>query len=199
VTGGREIEPLPNADGRTWQERAVSLVDQPVRPEWVGVRVVPGPAIGEDRVAVAAPRLAVPRPITEVLAGRSVLVDQMSAVLWPCVDQAAVARGIAPAPEVRIHADEDLGPSYWALQDKLERGGAWRFDDANSTYVRLATAVQPGGPRTKPWGRIDLVVRDRPVGQVDVATTTRSTPGWERGPTLATGDYADVDYQGAVG
>ncbi len=199
VTGGREIVPLPNADGRTWQERAVSLVDQPVRPEFVRVRVVPGPAVGEDRIAVAAPRLAVPRPITEVLAGRSVLVDQMSTVLWPCVDQAAVARGIAPPPDVRIHADEDLGQSYWGLQDKLERGGAWRFDDANSTYVRLATAVQPGGPRTKPWGRVDLVVRDRPVGLVDVTTTTRSTPGWERGPTIATEDYADVDYQGAVG
>ncbi|WP_157647191.1 arabinosyltransferase domain-containing protein [Actinomycetospora chiangmaiensis] len=199
VTGGREIVPLPNADGRTWQERPVSLVDQPVRPQYVRVRVEPGPSIGEDRVAVAEPRLARPRPIAEVLAGRSVLVDQMSAVLWPCVDQAAVARGIAPAPDVRIHADEDLGESYWGLQDKLERGGAWRSDDASSTYVRLATAVQPGGPRAKPWGRVDLVVRDRPAGAVDTVTTSRSKPGWERGPTIATQDYADVDYQGAVG
>ncbi|MDL5154706.1 arabinosyltransferase domain-containing protein [Actinomycetospora termitidis] len=199
VGGRREIEPLPNADGRTWQERPVSLVDQPVRPGFVRVVVEPGASLGEDRVAVAAPRLGVPRPIGEVLDGRSVLVDQMSAVLWPCVDQAAVARGIAPAPQVRIHADEDLGQSYWGLQDKPERGGAWRFDDANSTYVRLATAVQPGGPRTKPWGRVDLVVRDRPAGLVDVSSGTRSTPGWERGPTLAEEGYDDVQYQGAVG
>ncbi|MFC5061630.1 arabinosyltransferase domain-containing protein [Actinomycetospora atypica] len=199
VTGRKDIQPLPNADGRTWQERAVSLVDQASRPEWTRVVVEPGPARAQDRVAVAEPFLGTPKPVGEVLAGKPVLADQMSAVLWPCVDQVAVARGIAPAPDVRIHADEDLGKDYWALQEKQERGGAWRFDDERSTYVRLATAVQPGGPRTKPWGRVDLVVRDRPAGLVDLSSGTRSTPGWETGPTIAYEDYDDVEYQGAVG
>jgi hypothetical protein len=120
-------------------------------------------------------------------------------VLWPCVDQVASHGGIAPASEVRIHADEDLNSSYYGLQDNRFRGGVWRLDTLGVTYVRLATAVAPGAERAKPWGRVDLVVRDLPTGRYGVTTTERATSGWERGPTLARQDYVDVEPQGAVG
>jgi hypothetical protein len=128
-----------------------------------------------------------------------VLVDQMSSVLWPCVDQVASQNGLAPPSEVRIHADEDLTSAYYGLQDSLNRAGVWRLDTVGATYVRLATAVTPGGPKAKPWGRVDLVYRDLPTGQVAVTTAERSRAGWERGPTTAREDYIGVEYQGAVG
>jgi arabinosyltransferase B/arabinosyltransferase C len=156
-------------------------------------------ARGQDRLAVAEPFLARPEPIGPLLAGRPVLVDQMSSSLWPCVDQVAVAKGIAPPAEVRIHADEDLNEEYWGLQDRGERGGAWRLDAVGVTYVRLATAVREGAVAAKPWGRVDLVVRDEPTGRVALTTSTRTKPGWERGPTLARQDYDGIEYQGAVG
>jgi hypothetical protein len=148
---------------------------------------------------VAQPFLARPESIAPVLAGRPVLVDQMSTVLWPCVDQVASRGGIAPPSDVRIHADEDLTSAYYGLQDNRFRGGVWRLDTVGVTYVRLATSVPPGSERAKPWGRIDLVVRDLPTGRYAVTTSERTQSGWERGPTLAREDYVDVEYQGAVG
>jgi hypothetical protein len=128
-----------------------------------------------------------------------VLVDQMTWVLWPCVDQVVVHGGIAPPSSVRIHADEDLTSAYYGLQDNRYRRGVWRFDTVGATYVRLATAVAPGSQRAKPWGRVDLVVRDLPTGRYAVTTTERSQSGWARVPTLARRDYVGVEPQGAVG
>lgn len=199
LIGRTGIDYLPQADERTWQERPVSLVDLPGRADAVRVVVSGSAARGQDRLAVATPRLAAPRPLASVVDNRPVLVDQMSSVLWPCVDQVAARNGIAPPSEVRIHADEDLTSAYYGLQDSLYRGGVWRLDTVGVTYVRLATAVSPGGPAAKPWGRVDLVYRDLPTGGVAVSTSERSRPGWERGPTIARKDYVGVDYQGAVG
>ncbi|PVZ09589.1 arabinosyltransferase domain-containing protein [Actinomycetospora cinnamomea] len=199
VLGRTEIDYLPQADERTWQQRPVSLVDAPGDPTFVRVVVDTTAERGQDRLAVAQPFLARPEPITPVVEGRPVLVDQMSTVLWPCVDQVASHDGIAPASDVRIHADEDLTSAYYGLQDRRERGGVWRLDTVGVTYVRLATAVPPGREAAKPWGRVDLVVRDLPTGRYGLSTTERSKSGWERGPTLARQEYVDVEPQGAVG
>lgn len=199
VLGRTGIDYLPQADERTWQQRPVSLVDAPGDPTFVRVVVDSTGERGSDRLAVAQPFLARPEPIAPLLAGQPVLVDQMSTVLWPCVDQVAVHDGIAPPSTIRIHADEDLTSAYYGLQDNRLRGGVWRFDTVGVTYVRLATAVAPGSQPAKPWGRVDLVVRDLPTGRYGVTTTERSKPGWERGPTLAREEYVDVPYQGAVG
>ncbi|MEJ2886667.1 arabinosyltransferase domain-containing protein [Actinomycetospora aeridis] len=199
VLGRTGIDYLPQADERTWQHRPVSLADAPGDPTFVRVVVDTTGERGTDRLAVAQPFLAKPEPIAPVLDGQPVLVDQMSAVLWPCVDQVASHGGIAPPSTVRIHADEDLTSSYYGLQDNLYRGGVWRWDTVGVTYVRLATAVAPGREPAKPWGRVDMVVRDLPTGRFGVTTTERSQSGWERGPTLAREEYVGVQYQGAVG
>ena len=199
VLGRTGIDYLPQADERTWQQRPVSLVDAPGDPAYVRVVVDSTGDRGSDRLAVAQPFLARPQPIAPLLGDRPVLVDQMSAVLWPCVAQVATHDGIAPPSEVRIHADEDLTSAYYGLQDSLFRGGVWRLDTVGVTYVRLATAVPPGTMRAKPWGRVDLVVRDLPTGRYGLTTTERSKAGWERGPTLARRDYVGVERQGAVG
>jgi arabinosyltransferase B/arabinosyltransferase C len=199
VLGRTPIDYLPQADERTWQQRPVSLVDAPGDPTFVRVVVDSSGERGSDRLAVAQPFLAHPQPIAPLLAGRPVLVDQMSAVLWPCVDQVASHDGIAPPSTIRIHADEDLTNAYYGLQDSLYRAGVWRLDTVGVTYVRLATAVTPGRERAKPWGRVDLVVRDLPTGHYGVSTVERMKSGWERGPTLAREDYVGVQPQGAVG
>ncbi|GLZ46532.1 putative arabinosyltransferase A [Actinomycetospora sp. NBRC 106375] len=199
VLGRTGIDYLPHADERTWQQRPVSLVDAPGDPTFVRIQVDSTGARGSDRLAVAQPFLARPQPIGPVLAGQPVLVDQMSAVLWPCVDQVASHDGIAPPSTVRIHADEDLTSSYYGLQDSDYRAGVWRLDTVGATYVRLATSVAPGSQTAKPWGRVDLVVRDLPTGHYGITTVERSKPGWERGPTLARQDYIGVEPQGAVG
>ena len=199
VLGRTGIDYLPNADERTWQQRPASLVDAPGDPTFVRVVVDSTGQRGSDRLAVAEPFLARPSPIAPVLGDRPVLVDQMSAVMWPCVNQVAVHDGIAPPSEVRIHADEDLTSAYYGLQDSRFRGGVWRFDTVGATYVRLATAVPPGAQAAKPWGRVDLVVRDLPTGRYGVTTTERTKSGWERGPTLAREEYVGVEPQGAVG
>ena len=199
IIGRTGIDYLPQADERTWQERPVSLVDVHQRVDFVRVVVSGSTVRGQDRLAVAEPRLVAPRPLAAVVSNRPVLVDQMSSVLWPCVDQVASQNGLAPPSEVRIHADEDLTSAYYGLQDSLNRAGVWRLDTVGATYVRLATAVTPGGPKAKPWGRVDLVYRDLPTGEVAVTTAERSRAGWERGPTTAREDYIGVEYQGAVG
>lgn len=199
VLGRTSIDYLPQADERTWQQRPVSLIDAPGDPTFVRVVVDSTDQRGTDRLAVAQPFLARPEPVAPLLADQPVLVDQMSAVLWPCVDQVASHDGIAPPSTIRIHADEDLTSAYYGLQDSKFRGGVWRFDTVGVTYVRLATSVAPGRERAKPWGRIDMVVRDLPTGRFGITTTERTQSGWERGPTLAREDYVDVQYQGAVG
>ncbi|GAA4919099.1 arabinosyltransferase B/arabinosyltransferase C [Actinomycetospora succinea] len=199
VAGRTPVDDLPNTGGRAWQERPVSLVDAPPGVDAVRVVVEGGPGVGEDRLAVAEPRLARPEPLQGVIDGAPALADQSSSSLWPCVDQVAVHDGIAPAPAFRLSVDEDLTGATINSQDWNARGGVWRLDDLESTYVTLATAVRPGGVPAKPWGRVEAVVRDLPDGRYGVSTAERSRPGWERGPTLAREDYSDVEYQGAVG
>ncbi|MHC1561897.1 arabinosyltransferase domain-containing protein [Actinomycetospora sp. C-140] len=199
VLGRKDLDDLPNVDGRTWQERPVSLLDAPAGTDAVRVVVTAGPTVGEDRLAVAEPRLVRPEPLAGLLGGAPALADQSSSSLWPCVDQVAVHDGIAPAPAFRLTADEDLTGATIQAQDWTARGGVWRHDDLNATYVSLATAVRPGGVPAKPWGRVQMMVRDLPSDRYAVTTTEHSRSGWWRGPTLAREDYADVEYQGAVG
>jgi hypothetical protein len=47
----------------------------------------------------------------------------------------------------------------------------------------------PAGPPTLPWGRVERVVYDHPVGLVDLHVQTRWRAGWTRLPTLADKSY----------
>ncbi|NMO93575.1 arabinosyltransferase domain-containing protein [Actinomycetospora sp. TBRC 11914] len=187
----------PAADERTWQEIPISLVGLPGPP--TAVRVVADSPTGV--LAVAQPWIGGPRPIRELLApdggpGVPVRADQMTSAFWPCVDQQFVEDGVAPPTRYRLQAGEDLGDNFTGLWTDNTLGGVWRGEDLESTYVRLPTAVPVGGPPTRPWGSVDLVVHDLPTGgtALDHGTTTRS--GLARLPTIARQSYADVKFQG---
>ncbi|HEY2221078.1 arabinosyltransferase domain-containing protein [Actinomycetospora sp.] len=187
----------PAADDRTWQEIPISLLGRPDRP--TAVRVVADSPTGV--LAVAQPWIGGARPVRELLdspdgAGVPVRADQMSSALWPCVNQQIVADGIAPSTRYRMQAGEDLGENYTGLWTDDTLGGVWRGEELESTYVRLPTSVPVGGPATRPWGSVDVVVHDLPTAgyAVEPGTTTRS--GLARLPTLARESYAGVEYQG---
>jgi hypothetical protein len=190
----------PVADERTWQEIPISLVGRPGPP--TAVRVVDDNPSGV--LAVAQPWLGGARPVRELLAPADgtpvpVRADQMTSAFWPCVDQQFVTDGIAPPTRYRMVAGEDLGEKYTGLWTDNTLGGVWRGEDLEVTYVRLPTSVPVGGPATRPWGAVDLVVPDLPTGgtALDPGATTRS--GWARLPTIARESYADVPFQGADG
>ncbi len=190
----------PVADERTWQEIPISLVGRPGPP--TAVRVVADSPSG--LLAVAQPWIGGARPIRELLAPADgapvpVRADQMTSAFWPCVDQQFVADGIAPPTRYRMQAGEDLGDKYTGLWTDNTLGGVWRGEDLESTYLRLPTSVPAGGPATRPWGSVDLVVHDLPTGgtELEPGTTTRS--GLARLPTIARESYAGVDFQGADG
>ncbi|MCD2193292.1 arabinosyltransferase domain-containing protein [Actinomycetospora endophytica] len=187
----------PAADERTWQEIPISLVGRPGHP--TAVRVVADSPTGV--LAVAQPWIGGARPVRELLdtpdgKGVPVRADQMSSALWPCVNQQIVAGGVAPPTQYRMQAGEDLGPNYTGLWTDDTLGGVWRGEELESTYVRLPTSVPVGGPATRPWGSVDVVVHDLPTGgyALEPGTTTRS--GLARLPTLARESYAGIEYQG---
>ncbi|MGH8967264.1 MAG: arabinosyltransferase C-terminal domain-containing protein, partial [Actinomycetes bacterium] len=70
-----------------WTEVTVALadagLDAPSAVRVVAQDRVAGP---DSWLAVAQPRLAAPRPVTSIIAGRPVFADQVSAGLWPCQD-----------------------------------------------------------------------------------------------------------------
>jgi Mycobacterial cell wall arabinan synthesis protein/EmbC C-terminal domain len=188
----------PVADERTWQQIPISLVGRPGHP--TAVRVVADSPSGV--LAVAQPWIGGARPLGEVLAPADaapvpVRADQMTSAFWPCVDQQFVTDGIAPPTRYRMQAGEDLGEKYTGLWTDNTLGGVWRGEDLESTYVRLPTSVPAGGPATRPWGSVDLVVHDLPTGgtALEPGTTTRS--GLARLPTIARESYAGVAFQGA--
>lgn len=107
-----------------------------------------------------------------------------------------MAEGIAPPTRYRMQAGEDLGPNYTGLWTDDTLDGVWRGEELESTSVRLPTPVPVGGPATRPWGSVDVVVHDLPTAgyAVEPGTTTRS--GLARPPTLARKSYAGIEYQG---
>ncbi|MDQ3989247.1 MAG: arabinosyltransferase, partial [Actinomycetota bacterium] len=197
AVGALEIEPDPGVAADDWQEVPVALERLgALRP--ASVRVV-----AEDRatapgafLAVAAPRLAVTRPIPALTAGRPVYADQVSAALWPCVDQVAVEHGIAQAPAVHLLGDEGFSREFLDLAFEVGRGGTLVQADRTGTAVRVVAELVPSGPPTLPWGRVERVVYDHPVGLVDVEVRRERRAGWTRLPTLSGADYNGYQYVG---
>ncbi|MDQ3990656.1 MAG: arabinosyltransferase, partial [Actinomycetota bacterium] len=113
---------------------------------------------GDLRVRTAAGS----RPITEVIAGRPVFVDQVSAVLWPCVDQIAIENGIASVPAVRLRAGEGLEDAVSGNSMFPPNGGTLVQLDRTAEFVELPSALSPVGVPTLPWGHVELVVPDHP-------------------------------------
>ncbi|MGH3976580.1 MAG: arabinosyltransferase C-terminal domain-containing protein, partial [Pseudonocardiaceae bacterium] len=175
---------------REWQQTAIPLHQfGQQRPSRVRL-VIRDQVTGADSwLAVGQPRLAEFRPLATIVADRPVYVDQVTATFLPCVDQVGVEHGIARAPEVMVLGDEAFPRGFLDLMFEVHRGGTQVPADRSATIVRVPSRLMPAGPPTLPWGRVERVVYDHPVGLVDLRVEALRRAGWTRLPTLADKSY----------
>jgi hypothetical protein len=162
--------PVDSTVPRTeWQQVAIAL-DRLGQRRPSSVRLVIHDHVTEvdSRLAVGQPRLAGPLPLTALAAGQPVYVDQVTATLLPCLDQVGVEHGIGQAPEMLVLGDEGFPRHFLDLGFEVWRGGT---------------------PAALPWGRVERVVYDHPIGLVDLHIKTLWRAGWTRLPTLADSSY----------
>ncbi|MGH3873673.1 MAG: arabinosyltransferase domain-containing protein [Pseudonocardiaceae bacterium] len=190
VAGSVGLPVDPTVAKTQWQQATVELTRLGrVRPSSVRLVIVDLLASAGSRFAVGQPRLAGWRPLATLIAGRSVYVDQVSATVLPCADQVVVEHGIARAPQVLVLGDEEFPRHFLDLAFEVFRGGTQVPTARSATTVRVPSRLVPTGPPTLPWGRVERVVYDHPVGSVDLHVTTQQRAGWTRLPTLADRTY----------
>ncbi|MDQ3887027.1 MAG: arabinosyltransferase, partial [Actinomycetota bacterium] len=177
-----------------WQEVPVPL--ERVRPALVRILAEDVVSAAGSWLAVASPSLASWQPVETVTANHPVFADQLSAPLWPCVDQVAIRRGIVEAPSVRLLADDGI-PEFVLVNpwDPLW-GGTLVQSGYTATAVRMASRIAPAGPSTRPWGRVERIVRDHPVGLVDLRVEPSTEAGWQRRPPITGETYSGRQYLG---
>lgn len=173
-----------------WVDRLVLLGDLAQRPTAVRV-VATDSLVGDDTwLAVSAPRLAVARTVPELTAGAPVFADQVSAVLWPCVDRIEVRDGLAEAPEFRLRAGDGLEEAIEQNAFFPDNGGTLAGVDRTAEFVELPSTLDPpGGSVMQAWGHVERVEYDHPPGAYDVTVGETRRPGWTRLPTLVGPDY----------
>ncbi|MGH3697680.1 MAG: arabinosyltransferase domain-containing protein [Pseudonocardiaceae bacterium] len=200
------------------QVRTVELPAVGTTPGWTRVALaladaglagadLPGPSavrvLAEDRaagaeswLALGQPRLAAPRGVTEVIAGRPVFADQVSAGLWPCQDQIAVRDGLVQPPALRLRAGDGLEGSITRNSVFADNGGTLLQVDRSAEAVELPSRLTPPGAPTLGWGHVDELMYDHPPGLVDLHVTTVRRAGWTRLPTLSGQRYTGRAYTG---
>ncbi len=173
-----------------WQQTVIPL-DQLGQQRPLRVRLVIRDQVTgvNSWLAVGQPRLADSRPLAAILPGRSVYVDQVTATLLPCVDQVTVEHGIGQAPELLVVGDEGFSRHFLDLGFEVWRGGTQVPVDRSAITVRIPAHLVPAGPPALPWGRVERVVYDHPVGLVDLRVEQHQRAGWTRFPTLADKSY----------
>ncbi len=192
--GTAPLVPDPALTDDDWQELAVPL---PVpRPSALRVVVEDRVAGADTWIALSPPRLTRYRPLTELTAGTPTFADQLSAALWPCVEQVGVVHGIARSPAVELLADEGITADVLANPTFEAWGGTFVQDARTATYVRLRSQITPGGPATLPWGQVERVLHDPPVGGYGLTVGATERAGWTRLPTLASQTYTGRSYFG---
>jgi arabinosyltransferase B/arabinosyltransferase C len=190
--------PLPLVGDRAnWTEVAVKLADAGLATP-TAVRVV-----AQDRVAgpdswlaLAQPRLAAPRPVTDVIAGRPVFADQVSAGLWPCQNQIALRNGLVQAPAIRLRAGDGLESSTIHNSIFADNGGTLLPVDRTAKFVELPAHLAPAGVPILGWGHVDEVRYLHPFNLVDLRVDQVRRPGWARLPTLIGEHYTGRAYTG---
>jgi Mycobacterial cell wall arabinan synthesis protein/EmbC C-terminal domain/Arabinosyltransferase concanavalin like domain len=190
--------PLPAVgDKPDWTEVTVALADAGLAAP-TAVRVVAHDrAAGPDSwLALAQPRLSSPRPVTDLLAGRPVFADQVSAGLWPCQDQIAMRDGLVQPPAMRLRAADGLEGSTAQNSTFPDNGGTLLQVDRTTTFVELPTRLAPPGVPTLGWGHLDEVVYTHPVGLVELRVEHLRRAGWTRLPTLIGERYTGRAYIG---
>ncbi|MGH3755321.1 MAG: arabinosyltransferase domain-containing protein [Pseudonocardiaceae bacterium] len=195
-----EVRTVPLAAARDqpgWTEVTVALadagLDAPTAVRVVAADRVAGPG---SWLAVGQPRLTVPRPVTDVLAGRPVFADQVSAGLWPCGNQIALRDGLVQAPQVRLRAGDGLEDAITQNSLFADNGGTLVQVDRTAEFVELPAQLVPPGVPTLGWGHVEEVVYTHPVGLVDLRVDHRQRPGWTRLPTLIGERYTGRAYIG---
>ncbi|MGH3770923.1 MAG: arabinosyltransferase C-terminal domain-containing protein, partial [Pseudonocardiaceae bacterium] len=191
VAGAAPLRVDPTLQRTQWHQAAIAL-DRlgPRRPSRVRLVVRDYYLTAADSwLAVGQPRLARWRPLAALTAAAPVYVDQLTATLLPCVDQVSVGHGIARAPKVLVLSDEGFGRGFLDLGFELLRGGTLVPVSRSATIVRMPARLVPSGPPTLPWGRVERVVYDHPVGLVDLRVEALRRAGWTRLPTLADKRY----------
>jgi arabinosyltransferase B/arabinosyltransferase C len=190
--------PLPAVrDEPGWTPVAVAVADARLAAP-TAVRVV-----AQDRVAgpgswlaVAQPRLTAPRPVTDVIAGRPVFADQVSAALWPCEQQVAVRDGLVQAPALRLRAGDGMEGAILWNSTFADNGGTLLQVDRTAEFVELPSRIAPPGVATLGWGHVDEVVYAHPPGLVDLRVGELRRAGWTRLPTLIGQRYTGRAYTG---
>ncbi|MGH3805455.1 MAG: arabinosyltransferase domain-containing protein [Pseudonocardiaceae bacterium] len=137
-----------------------------------------------------------PRPVTDLIAGRPVLADQVSAGLWPCQHQIALRDGLAQAPAVRLRTGDRLEDATIHITIFAGNGGTLVQVDRTATFIELPTQLAPPGVPTLGWGHVDEVVYTHPVGLVDLRVGQLRRAGWARLPTLIGERYTGRAYLG---
>ncbi len=190
--------PLPAVgDKPDWTELTVALADAGLAAP-TAVRVV-----AQDRVAgpnswlaIAQPRLTAPRPVTDIIAGRPVFADQVSAALWPCEQQIAVRDGLVQPPALRLRAADGMEGSILYNSTFADNGGTLLQVDRTAKFVELPSQLTPPGAPTLGWGHVDEVIYLHPVDLVDLHVETLRRAGWTRLPTLIGQRYTGRVYTG---
>jgi hypothetical protein len=184
-------------DKPDWTQVSIALADAGLDSP-TAVRVV-----AQDRVAgpgswlaVAQPRLTAPRPVTDVIAGRQVFADQVSAGLWPCADQIAIRDGLVAPPALRLRGADGLEDAILYNSTFADNGGTLLQVDRTATFVELPSRLTPPGAPTLDWGHVDEVVYLHPVGLVNLRVDQRRRAGWTRLPTLIGQRYTGRAYTG---
>ncbi len=199
VADTEPVAPAPGLTARQWQEVPVALAGRDgTRPTPSAVRLrvedrLPG---ADSSLSVAPPALAALTGVDAATAGRAVFADQLSAGLWPCVDQVFVRDGIAPTPQLRLAAAEDT-PEFILANPTYEAwGGTLVGSERTYATVRVFSAVSPGGPPTSQWGNVDRLVYDHPTDGYDLRVDEVPRGGLTRFPTLASEEYSGREYLG---
>jgi arabinosyltransferase B/arabinosyltransferase C len=180
-----------------WTGVAVALADVGVAaPRAVRVVAEDRAAGPESWLALGQPRLATPRAITDVIAGRPVFADQVSAALWPCQDLIAVHNGMAQPPALRLRAGDGLEGAIILNPIFADVGGTLLQVDRTAKVVELPAQLTPPGEPTLGWGHVDELVYAHPTGLVELRVATVRRAGWTRLPTLIGERYTGRAYTG---
>lgn len=130
------------------------------------------------------------RTASEVLAGQPTLVDQLSASLWPCVEQVVVVNGVAQLPRYRVRVGDGTEADTAGIPYDERSGGVYAMALPLSTATELPSALDPPTVSRLAWGHVDRLDYPYPVGLVDTTTGTVVRPGWARLAPLSGAGYA---------
>ncbi|HET9257658.1 MAG TPA: arabinosyltransferase C-terminal domain-containing protein, partial [Pseudonocardiaceae bacterium] len=182
-TNPAEVNPARNK--QDWTELTVPLRAAGLAaPEVVRITAEDRQLGPDSWLAIGPPRLAAPRGVAEVIAGRPVFADQVSAGLWPCQDQVAIRDGLAQPPALRLRAGDGLEDSIVDNAVFPDNGGTLLQVDRTSTLLERPARIDPPGVPTLRWGHVEELVYAHPTGLVDVRIMTVPRAGWSRMPTL---------------